>query len=149
MRAGFCLRRVIRGLSSWMSETWVGILILRSPFSTSGLLFYQLGGVRLLLICVPGVAFGVALCWIFLVRISSSTPLMSVRGMKRFCVVSWLVVSGMAFCLVRFVEGAVPCRFCGGADGGGHLFWRCPYPPLIEIRENPEFHDLMRMDESQ
>ena len=22
----------------------------------------------------------------------------------------------------------------------------CTYPPLVEIRENPEFHDLMRMD---
>ena len=43
---------------------------------------------------------------------------------------------------------AVPCRFCGGADGDGHLFWECPYPPLVEIRENPEFHDLMRMDKS-
>ena len=30
--------------------------------------------------------------------------------------------------------------------GDGHLFWECPYPPLVEIRENPEFHDLMRMD---
>ena len=38
--------------------------------------------------------------------------------------------------------------FCGGADGDGHLFWECPYPPLVEIRENPEFHDLMRMDKS-
>ena len=28
----------------------------------------------------------------------------------------------------------------------GHLFWECPYPPLVEIRQNPEFHDLMRMD---
>ena len=33
-------------------------------------------------------------------------------------------------------------------DGDGHLFWECPYPPLVEIRENPEFHDLMRMDKS-
>ena len=40
----------------------------------------------------------------------------------------------------------VPCRFCGGADGDGHLFWDCTYPPLVQIRENPEFHDLMRMD---
>ena len=33
----------------------------------------------------------------------------------------------------------VPCRFCGGADGDGH-------PPSVEIRENPEFYDLMRLD---
>ena len=41
---------------------------------------------------------------------------------------------------------AVPCRFCGAPDSDGHLFWECPFPPLVEIRENPEFHDLMRMD---
>ena len=42
----------------------------------------------------------------------------------------------------------VPCRFCGGADGDGHLFWECTFPPLVEIRESPEFHDLMRMDKA-
>ena len=31
-------------------------------------------------------------------------------------------------------------------DGNGHLFWECTFPPLVEIRENPEFHDLTRMD---
>ena len=47
------------------------------------------------------------------------------------------------------VRGEVfPCRFCGGADGDGHLFLDCPYPPLVEIRENPEFYDLMREDKS-
>ena len=30
----------------------------------------------------------------------------------------------------------------------GHLFWECPYHPLVEIREIPEFHDLMRMAKS-
>ena len=24
----------------------------------------------------------------------------------------------------------------------------CPFPPLVEIRENPEFHDLMRLDKT-
>ena len=33
-------------------------------------------------------------------------------------------------------------------DGDGHLFWECTFPPLVEIRENPEFHDLMRMDKA-
>ena len=29
------------------------------------------------------------------------------------------------------------------------MYWECPFPPLVEIRENPEFHDdLMRMDKS-
>ena len=40
----------------------------------------------------------------------------------------------------------VPCRFCGAPDNDGHLFWDCPLPPPVEIRENPEFHDLMRLD---
>ena len=39
-------------------------------------------------------------------------------------------------------------RFCGAHDGDGHLFWECTFPPLVEIRENPEFHDLMRMDKA-
>ena len=42
----------------------------------------------------------------------------------------------------------VPCRFCGGDDHDGHLFWECTFPPLVEIRENPEFHELMEMDKS-
>ena len=33
---------------------------------------------------------------------------------------------------------AVPCRFCGGCDSDGHLFWDCTFPPLVEIREHPE-----------
>ena len=95
-------------------------------------------------------AFGRAPCWILLVRISSSIPLMSVRGIRRFCVVSCMVGGVWNGFLLGKVRGeAVPCRFCGGLDGDGHLFWECLYSPLIEIRENPEFDDLMRMDESQ
>ena len=30
----------------------------------------------------------------------------------------------------------------------GILFWECTFPPLVEIRENPEFHELMEMDKS-
>ena len=40
----------------------------------------------------------------------------------------------------------VPCWFCGAPDNAGHLFGECTFPPLVEIRENPEFHDLVRMD---
>ena len=50
------------------------------------------------------------------------------------------------FLLGRVRGQAVPCRFCWAPDGDGHLFWECTIPPLVEIRENPEFHDLMRMD---
>ena len=41
-----------------------------------------------------------------------------------------------------------PCRFCGALDGDGHLFWECTFPSLFEIRESPEFHDLMREDKA-
>ena len=37
----------------------------------------------------------------------------------------------------------VPCRFCCGFDGDGRLFGECPHLSLVQIRENPEFHDLM------
>ena len=50
------------------------------------------------------------------------------------------------FLLGRVRHQVVPCLFCGAPDGDGHLFWECTFPPLVEIRENPEFHDLMRMD---
>ena len=30
----------------------------------------------------------------------------------------------------------------------GHLFWERPFPPLVEIREHPEFHDLVEMDKT-
>ena len=49
------------------------------------------------------------------------------------------------FLLARVGEQPVPCRFCGGAEGDP--FWECTVPPLVEIREHPEFHDLKRSDE--
>ena len=52
------------------------------------------------------------------------------------------------FLLGRVRNQVVPCRFCGAPDHDGHLFWECTFPPLVEIRENPEFHDLMRMDKA-
>ena len=70
-------------------------VILLVLFSIFGLLFLTLGGIRLLLIYALVGAFVVALCLIFLVHISFLTPLMSVSGTRRFCVVSWWVVFGM------------------------------------------------------
>ena len=52
------------------------------------------------------------------------------------------------FLLEKVKNCHVPCRFCGGDDNDGHLFWDCTFPPLVEIRENPEFHELMEMDKS-
>ena len=45
------------------------------------------------------------------------------------------------FLLGRVRGQPFSCMFCGPQDGDGHLFWE---PHLVEIRENPEFHDLMR-----
>ena len=28
------------------------------------------------------------------------------------------------------------------------FFWECTFPPLVEVRENPEFHELMREDKA-
>ena len=59
-----------------------------------------------------------------------------------------IMVGGVwnGFLLGKAGRHPTPCRFCGAPDGDGHLFWKCTFPPLVEIRENPEFHDLMRMD---
>ena len=54
------------------------------------------------------------------------------------------VWNGFLLCKVRGRD--VPCQFCGAPDGDGLLFWECTFPPLVEIRENPEFYDLMGMD---
>ena len=42
----------------------------------------------------------------------------------------------------------VPCRFCGEADGDGHLFWDCTHPPFVHILEIPKFHRLLNKDKS-
>ena len=57
-----------------------------------------------------------------------------------------ILVGGVwnGFLLSRVKGQPVPCRFCGSPDGDGHLFWECTFPPFVEIRDNPEFHDLMR-----
>ena len=52
------------------------------------------------------------------------------------------------FLLTGVTGQPVPRRFCGAPNHDGHLFWECTFSPLVEIRENPEFHDLMRMDKS-
>ena len=62
-----------------------------------------------------------------------------------------ILVGGVwnGFLLGRVRGQTVPCRFCGAPDHDGHLFWECTFPPLVEIRENPEFHDLMRLDKTR
>ena len=52
------------------------------------------------------------------------------------------------FCVEVIWNGflLVPCRFCGGKDGDGHLFWECTFPPILHVRELPEFVTLMAQD---
>ena len=61
---------------------------------------------------------------------------------------SWLVVSGTVFFWAGSGVSLFHVGSCGAPDGDGHLFWQCTNPPLVEIRENPEFHDLMKMDKA-
>ena len=61
-----------------------------------------------------------------------------------------IMVEGVwnGFLLGRVKEQLVPCRFCGAPENDGHLFGECSFPPVVAIRENPEFHDLMREDKA-
>ena len=81
---------------------------------------------------------------------SSLTPLMLEKGIRLCFEVLWLGVSGKVFFLVKVLGQPVPCRFCGAPDGDGHLFffWECTFPRPVGIRENPEFHDLLREDKA-
>ena len=97
-------------------------------------------------LCVAGRVFVVGPCWILhgsLQLLNSSHVRERDKGLLRS-----ILVGGVwnGFLLGRVRGQAVPCRFCGAPGGDGHLFWECTFPPLVEIRENPEFHDLMRMD---
>ena len=87
----------------------------------------------------------VAPFWMFLAPCSSLTLTMFGREIRHCFEVCLLGVFGMVsywgrsrvvMCLVSFI------------DNDGHLFWDCTFPPLVEIRENPEFHELMEMDKS-
>ena len=50
------------------------------------------------------------------------------------------------FLLGKSKKEDVPCQCCGGVDGDGHLFWECPFSPLCNIREHPEFAPLLSCD---
>ena len=50
------------------------------------------------------------------------------------------------FLLGKARKDEVPCRSCGGKDGDGHLFWECNFPPILHIRELPEFATLIAQD---
>ena len=61
-----------------------------------------------------------------------------------------IMVGGVwnGFLLERVGRHPAPCRFCTAPDSDGHLFGDCTFPALVEIRESPEFHDLIREDKA-
>ena len=90
-----------------------------------------------------------------LVRVSVEGPWLDVDGSfhvreRDKALLRSILVGGVwnGFLLQKGKGQRVPCRFCGGTDSDGHLFWECPFPPLVEIREHPEFHDLVELDKS-
>ena len=58
-----------------------------------------------------------------------------------------LVGFGTDFFSNVFEEKSFLVGFCGEADGDGH-FSGSALTPLVQIRENPEFHDLVQRDMS-
>ena len=109
-------------------------------FSIFELRSWRLGGIRFVQLCAQRRVSGRAPFKIFQALCSSLTLAMFGKETRLCSEVHLLGVFGRAF--------FVPCRFCGGDDGDGHLFWDCTFPPLVGIRENPEFHDLMVMKKS-
>ena len=112
-------------------------------FSIPSMLFLMPGATRWLLIFVVGRVFVAGLCWTSMGLCSSFILLMFERDKA---LLRNVMVGGVwnGLLLGRVRGQAVPCRFCGAPDNDGHLFWECPFPPLVEIRDIPEFHDLMR-----
>ena len=106
----------------------------------------MLGVTKLLLTFVSVRVFVVGPIWMSMVLCSFLTLLMLEKEIRPCFAASWWVVSGMVFFLVGFGVRPFLVGFCGAPDNDGHLFWDCPFPPLVEVRENPEFHDLMRLD---
>ena len=103
-----------------------------------------LGWIRFLRIFVPGRVFVGVPRWILMVPCSYLTLTMFGRERDKALLRSTFVGGVWNGFLLGQVRGQdVPCRFCGGRDHDGHLFWDCTVPPPVEIREHPEFHDLM------
>ena len=149
----FSLLVLLRWVSDGILLIWVGLdlvylclAIWLALFSISRLLFLMLGITRLQLIFAAGRVFDVGLCWMSLAPCSSLILLLFEKEIRLCFVAPWLGGVWNGLLLGRVRSPVVPCRFCGAPDGDGHLFWECTLPPLVEIRENPEFHDLMRMD---
>ena len=52
----------------------------------------------------------------------------------------------MDFFSVMQGEKSFRAAFCGGFDGDGHPFWECTPLPVVQIRENSDFNDLIQRD---
>ena len=144
------LRLVFGGtLVLWLDLDYLCFAIWLALFSITRLLLLMLGVIRVAvdLCCRKGFRGGP------LLDVHGSLQLLNsshVRERDKALLRSIMVGSVWnGLLLGRVRSQVIPCRFCGAPDGDGLLFWECTFPPLVEIRENPEFHDLMRMDKGQ
>ena len=54
------------------------------------------------------------------------------------------------FLLGQAKKDDVPCQCCGKKKRwSGHLFWECSFPPLLHVREFPEFSSLTALENSK
>ena len=126
----------------------LGYPFLKGPFNTSSLLLLMLGEIVSLLTSAVGRGFGGGP---FLDFGGSMQLLVSSHVRSRDKALLRGILSGDVWngFLISKVRGEnVPCRFCGGVDGDGHLFWDCTFPPLVHIRESPEFSSIVNLDKS-
>ena len=112
---------------------------LRGQFNIFRALFLRPGSSKLVLCYQIGRVFGVLSSWI------SEDPhnYLSLSTCGRDKHVVKIHSLWWSLELISFREGercrSVKCRFCKGRDGDGHLFWDCTFPPILHVRELPEF----------
>ena len=140
---------------AWTSQVFLRFVMWLALCSILRQLFLMLGITRLQPISVVGKVFGADLCWMYMAPCSSLILLTLEKEVRLCFVASWLGEGGErgrgvwnGVLLGRVSGQVVPCRFCGAPDGDGHLFWECTFPLLVDVRENREFHDLMREDKA-
>ena len=106
------------------------------------------GATRWLLLFVVGKVFVAGLCWTSMGLCSSLILLMFEKEIRPCFVPLWWVVSGMVCFLVESGVRLFLASFVVLLTMMVNFFGIVPFPPLVEIREHPEFHDLMRMDKA-
>ena len=90
--------------------------------------------------------FVLGLCWMSMAPCSFLLLLMLEKEIRLCFAASWLGVSGMVFFLDGFEARLFHVSFVVHLMVMVTFFWECTFPPVVEIRENPEFHDFIRMD---